>query len=73
MNITTGTDVCIDESLGKWIPLFNDTPEGISHLTKWIRKPVGIWSKYKCMADALSGNMLFFEYQNGKGSLERKK
>lgn len=72
-NIIPGTGVCIDESMGKWIPFFSDTPEGIPHLTKLIRKPVGVGFEYKCMADAESGIMLFLEYQKGKESMEQKK
>lgn len=53
--VSPGTGVCIDESTGKWIPFFKDTPEGIPNLTKLIRKPVGVGAEYKCMADAWSG------------------
>ena len=35
--VSPGTGVCIDESMGKWIPFFKDTPEGIPNLTKLIR------------------------------------
>ena len=72
-NVAPGTGVCIDESMGKWIPFFSDTPEGIPHLTKLIRKPVGVGSEYKCMADAFSGIMLFLELQQCKESMEQKK
>ena len=34
--VSPGTGVCIDESMGKWIPFFKDTPEGIPNLTKLI-------------------------------------
>ena len=30
-NVIPGTCVCIDESTGKWIPLFSDTPESNPH------------------------------------------
>ena len=72
-NVAPGTGVCIDESMGKWIPFFSDTPEGIPHLTKLIRKPVGVGSEYKCMADAFSGIMLFLELQQCKESMKQKK
>ena len=42
-----GTEVVIDESMGKWIPFFENTPEGVPCLSKIIRKPQGIgmeWS-----------------------------
>ena len=71
-NVAPGTGVCIDESMGKWIPFFSDTPEGIPHLTKLIRKPVGVGSEYKCMADAFSGIMLFLELQQCKESMEQR-
>ena len=50
--------------MGKWIP-FN-TPEGIPHLSKIIRKPEGIGAEYKDVADALTGLMLFIEIQEGR-------
>ena len=71
--MSPGTGVCIDESMGKWIPFFKDTPEGIPNLTKLIRKPVGVGAEYKCMADAWSGIMLFLEYQEGKDRMQLKK
>ena len=71
--VSPGTGVCIDESMGKWIPFFKDTPEGIPNLTKLIRKPVGVGAEYKCMADAWSGIMLFLEYQEGKDRMQLKK
>ena len=66
--VSPGTGVCIHESMGKWIPFFKDTPEGIPNPTKLIRKPVG-----KCMAAAWSGIMLFSEYQEGKDKMQLKK
>ena len=65
-----GTGVCID---GVWVNGSSDTPEGIPHLTKLIRKPVGVGFEYKCMADAFSGIMLILEYQEVKESMEKKK
>ena len=71
--VSPGTGVCIDESMGKWMPFFKDTPEGIPNLTKLIRKPVGVGAEYKCMADAWTGIMLFLEYQEGKDRMQLKK
>ena len=61
--------VCIDESMGNWIHSFLTHQKVFPHLTKLIRKPVRVGSDYRCMADALSGIMLFVvfvEYQEGK-------
>ena len=66
--VEPGTEVVVDESMGKWIPFFENTPEGIPHLSKIIRKPEGIGVEYKDVADALTGIMvmLFIEIQEGK-------
>lgn len=58
----------VDESMGKWIPFFENTPEGIPHLSKIIRKPEGIGVEYKDVADALTGIMLFIRDTRGKRS-----
>ena len=65
--------MCKDKSTGKLISFFRDTPEGISNLTKRIRKYVGVGTEYKCMADAWSGIMLFLEQQEGKDRTQLKK
>ena len=41
-NIVPGTENVIDESMGKWIPFFDNIPEGIPKLTKIIQKPEGV-------------------------------
>ena len=64
-----GTEVVIDESMGKWIPFFENTPEGVPHFSKIIRKPQGIGVKYKNVADAQTGIMLFLEIQEGKEAM----
>ena len=33
-NVKPGTEVVVDESMGKCIPMFEGTPKGILHLTK---------------------------------------
>ena len=63
--VDQGTEVVIDESMGKWIPFFENTPEGVPHLSKIIRKPQGIGVEYKNVADAQTGIMLFLEIQEG--------
>ena len=34
--VDQGTEVVIGESMGKWIPFFENTPEGVPHLSKII-------------------------------------
>ena len=34
--VEPGTEVVVDKSMGKWIPFFENTPEGIPHLSKII-------------------------------------
>ena len=68
-----GTEVVIDESMGKWIPFFENTPEGVPHLSKIIRKPQGIGVEYKNVADAQTGIMLFLEIQEGKEAMAGKR
>ena len=31
-----GTEVVIDESMGKWIPFFDNTTEGVPHIVRQI-------------------------------------
>ncbi|KAL5516031.1 hypothetical protein EMCRGX_G001287 [Ephydatia muelleri] len=66
------TEVVIDESMGKWIPFFANTPEGVSHLSKIIRNPQGIGVEYKNVVDAQTGIMLFLDIQEGKEAMEGK-
>ena len=61
--VEQGTEVVIDESMGKWIPFFANTPEGVSHLSKIIRNSQGIGVEYKNVADAQTGIMLFLDIQ----------
>lgn len=65
--------VCIDESMGNWIHSFLTHHKVFPHLNKLIRKPVRVGSEYRCMADALSGIMLFIEYQEGKEKIVAKR
>ena len=51
-NLVPGSENVIDESMGKWILVFDNTPEGIPKLTKIIRKPEGVGVEYKVLADA---------------------
>ena len=51
---------------------FKNTPEGIPHLSKIIRKPEGIGVEYKDVADALTGIMLFIEIQMEKKLWKRR-
>ena len=71
--VDQGTEVVIDESMGKWIPFFENTPEGVPHLSKIIRKPQGIGVEYKNVADAQTGIMLFLEIQEGKEAMAGKR
>lgn len=72
-NFRAGTDICIDESMSKWIPFFDSMPGGIPNLTKIIRKPVGIGAEIKNIADVTTGVMLRLEFQEGKERMETKK
>ena len=62
----------VDESMGKWIPMFEGTPEGI-HLTKIIWKPCGVGIEYKDVADVNTGIILFTEIQEGAEHVASKK
>ena len=70
--IVPGTENSIDESMGKWIPFFDNIPEGIPKLTKIIRKPEGVGVEYKVLADALTGIVLNLEIQESKEDMATK-
>eukprot|EP00960_Hanusia_phi_P010128 295928-Hanusia_phi.AAC.1 len=87
--IRAGTELLIDESMGKWRPrdevqlleptlLYPDmlpwqyTADGIPHLTKIARKPMGVGCEYKNLAECTYGILLFLELQEGKEIMERK-
>ena len=72
-NVKPGTEVVMDESMGKWIPMFQGTPEGVPHLTKIIRKPCGVGIEYKDVADVNTGIILFLEIQEGAELMASKK
>ena len=51
-----------DELMSSWISRKQDrTADGIPHLTKIIRKPKGVGTEIKCVADGLVGIMLCIE------------
>ena len=68
-----GTEEVIDESTGKWFPFLENTPEGVPHLCKIIRKPQGIGVEHKNVADAQTGITLFLEIQEGKEAMAKGK
>eukprot|EP00731_Ephydatia_muelleri_P007170 Em0003g1418a len=72
-NVKPGTEVVMDESMGKWIPMFEGTPEGVPHLTKIIRKPCGVGIEYNDVADVNTGIILFLEIQEGVELMASKK
>ena len=72
-NVKPGTEVVVDESMGKWIPMFEGTPEGVPHLTKIIRKPCGVGIEYKDVADVNTGIILFLEIQKDAELMASKK
>eukprot|EP00731_Ephydatia_muelleri_P022143 Em0014g734a len=72
-NVKPGTEVVMDESMGKWIPMFEGTPEGVPHLTKIIRKQCGVGIEYKDVADVNTGIILFLEIQEGAELMASKK
>ena len=72
-NVKPGTEVVVDESMGKWIPMFEGTPEGVPHLKKIIRKPCGVGIEYKDVADVNTGIILFLEIQEGVDHMASKK
>ena len=66
-NLVPEIENVIDESMGKWIPLFDNTLKGIPKLTKIIRKPEGVGVEYKILTDAFTGIMLHIEIQDSNG------
>eukprot|EP00731_Ephydatia_muelleri_P024414 Em0016g685a len=72
INLVPGSENVIDESMGKVIPFFDYTPEGIPNLTKIIRKPEGVGVEYKVLADAFTGFMLHIEIQESKEDMANK-
>ena len=72
INLVLGSENVIDESMGKWIPFFCNTAEGIPKLTKIIRKPEGVGVEYKVLADAFTGIMLHIEIQESKEDMANK-
>ncbi|EKX49178.1 hypothetical protein GUITHDRAFT_48120, partial [Guillardia theta CCMP2712] len=63
--IRPGSELILDESMGKWIPVAEDVDDGIPFLTKIARKPQGIGSEYKNIAECTYGIMLQLELQEG--------
>ena len=59
--------------MGKWIPRFEDIPQGVPHLTKIIRKPCGVGVEYKDTADVSTGILHHLEIQEGAEQMERKR
>ena len=68
-DVNPGTEIVVDKSMGKWIPRFEDIPQGKPHLTKIIRKPCGVGVEYKDTADVSTGILL----QEGAELMERKR
>ena len=66
--VEPGAEVVVDESMGKWIPFFENTPEGLPHLSKIIRKPEGIGVEYKDVADAFDRHYAVHRDTRGKKS-----
>ncbi|KAL5488763.1 hypothetical protein EMCRGX_G017752 [Ephydatia muelleri] len=63
-----------DELMSSWISRKQDrTADGIPHLTKIIRKPKGVGTEIKCVADGLVGIMLRIEICEGKEAESKKK
>eukprot|EP00731_Ephydatia_muelleri_P012032 Em0006g926a len=63
-----------DELMSSWISRKQDrTADGIPYLTKIIRKPKGVGTEIKCVADGLVGIMLRIEICEGKEAESKKK
>ena len=63
-----------DELMSSWISRKQDyTSDGIPHLTKIIRKPKGVGTEMKCLADGVVGIMLQLEICEGKEAKAQKK
>ena len=60
--------------MSSWISRKQDyTSDGIPHLTKIIRKPKGVGTEVKCLADGVVGIMLQLEICEGKEAEAQKK
>ena len=60
--------------MSTWITSEHDrTTDGIPHLTKIIRKPKGVGTEVKCIADGMTGITLQLEVCDGKEAESRKK
>ena len=63
-----------DELMSSWISRMQDyTSDAIPHLTKMIRKPKGVGTVMKCLADGVVGIMLQLEICEGKEAEAQKK
>ena len=63
-----------DELMSSWISRKQDrTIDGIPHLTKIIRKPKGVGTEVKCLADGIVGIILRLELCEGKEAESKKK
>ena len=63
-----------DELMSSWISRKQDyTSDGIPHLTKIIRKPKGVGTEMKCLADGVVGIMLQPEICEDKEAESQKK
>ena len=63
-----------DELMSSWISRKQDrTIDGIPHLTKIIRKPKGVGTEIKCLADGVVRIMLRLEICEGKEAESKKK
>eukprot|EP00731_Ephydatia_muelleri_P006678 Em0003g926a len=70
--VEPGTECIIDESMGMWKPIFENTPEGIPSLRKIARKTQGIGIEYKNLADAETGIILHLEIQEAADIMAKK-
>eukprot|EP00960_Hanusia_phi_P064213 765731-Hanusia_phi.AAC.1 len=68
--INPGTELVIDEGIGKWMPSRQGEKTALPHPTKIARKPTGIGSEYKTLAECTYGIMLHLELpQEGKEAM----
>ena len=63
-----GSENVIDESMGKWIPFFDNTLliKGIPKLSKIISKPEGVGVEYKVRSDENTGIKLHIKIQESE-------
>ena len=54
-----GYILCVDEMMSMWYGLGEWHPEGMPHVAKTARKPMGIGMEMTCVADGITGIMLF--------------